>query len=144
MLEIIISIAVAGILLAIITNSFQLSQIRKNQDQIVQTIVSSLEQQKANTQSGKEGLSYGVKFDTSTITLFKGEYSQSSTENKIIAIEPQFQITESITQSNNSISFLKLLGDASENATVTISHIDNRVSPKNILIKKTGTISVIE
>lgn len=144
MLEIIISIAVAGILLAIITNSFQLSQIRKNQDQIVQTIVSSLEEQKANTQSGKEGLSYGVKFDASTITLFKGEYSQSSTENKIIAIEPQFQITESITQSNNIILFSRLLGDASENATVTISHIDNRVSPKNILIKKTGTISVIE
>lgn len=144
MLEIVISIAVAGILLAIITNSFQVSQIKKNQDQITQTIISSLEEQKANSQTGKEGVSYGVKFNTNNFVLFKGEYEQASSSNKIIGIDSQFQITESITDSDGSISFSRLLGDTSENATITITHIDNRIPPKIIIIKKTGTISVIE
>lgn len=143
-LETIIAITVAGILLAIITNSFQISRIKKNQDEIVETIVSSLEEQKTNSQTGKEGFSYGVKFNIDNFVLFRGEYQQASSNNKIIAIEPQFQISDSLINMDNIVSFSKILGDASENATITISHIDNRISPKNIVIKKTGTISVIE
>lgn len=144
-LEIIIVIAVAGILLAISVNSFQVAQIKKNQDEIIQTITTSLDEQKVNTQTGKNSQHYGVKFNSSDFTLFTGNsYNPSSDQNKIIVINPQFEITETLSNSDNIIYFTKLTGDINEIATITISHIDNRIDPKQILIEKTGAISMVE
>lgn len=144
-LEIIITIAIAGIILAIGVNSFQVAQIKKQQDEIVLTITTSLDEQKTNTQTGKNGQQYGVKFNSSDFILFAGtSYSPSATQNKIISINPQFEITETLSNSDNIIYFSKLIGDVNEVATVTISHIDSRVTPQHIVIEKTGAISVIE
>jgi prepilin-type N-terminal cleavage/methylation domain-containing protein len=144
-LEIIITIAVAGILLTIATNSYQVAQIKKNQEQIIQAIEASLDEQRAKTQAGKDGQNFGIKFNSDNFVLLTGtSYSSGSNQNKIIAIDPQFQISETITNSDNIIYFSKILGDANQNATITISHITNRISPKQIIIEKSGTISVIE
>lgn len=144
MIEIIISIAVAGVLLGIVTNSFQVAQIKKNQQKIVQTIITSLEEQKTNTQTGKNAQSYGVKFNTAEFILFSGTTYASSSQNKIIAIDPVFEITETISNEQNIIYFSKFIGDANEVATITVSHITNRIPPQHLIIEKTGTISVIE
>ncbi|MEN9921506.1 MAG: hypothetical protein RLZZ517_484 [Candidatus Parcubacteria bacterium] len=145
LLEIIITIAVAGILLTIATNSYQVAQVKKNQDQIVQAIEASLDEQRANTQAGKDGQNFGVKFNSDSFVLFTGTtYSANSSQNKVIGIDSQFEISETITNSDNIIYFSKILGDANQNATITISHITNRISPKQIIIEKSGTISVIE
>jgi prepilin-type N-terminal cleavage/methylation domain-containing protein len=142
LLEIIITISVAGILFTIATNS---SQVKKNQDQIVQAIEASLDEQRANTQAGKDGENFGVKFNSDSFVLFTGTtYSANSNQNKVIDIDYQFEISETITNSDNIIYFSKLLGDANQNATITVSHITNRVAPKQIVIEKSGTISVIE
>jgi prepilin-type N-terminal cleavage/methylation domain-containing protein len=143
-IEVIISLAVAGILLAIVTNSFQVAQIKKNQQQITQTILSSLEEQKVNTQAGKNAQSYGVKFNTSEFILFSGTAFASSSQNKVVAIDPRFEITETISNSQNIIYFSKLIGDSNEVATVTVSHISNRIPPQHVVIEKSGTISVVE
>lgn len=144
-LEIIISLAVAGVLLAIITNSFQVAQIKKSQQGITESIVSYLEEQKTNTQTGKDGKNYGIKFNAADFILFTGTtYSESSFVNKVVAIDPQFQIDETILNNENAIYFSKINGEVSENATITISHITNRVSPKKIIIEKSGSISVVE
>ncbi len=77
--------------------------------------------------------------------LFTGTtYSTNSSQNKIIGIDSQFEISETVTNSDNIIYFSKLLGDANQSATITVSHITNRISPKQIVIEKSGTISVIE
>lgn len=145
LIEIIFSITIAGILIAIATNSFQIAQLKKQQQGIAQSLAAYLEEQKTNTQSGKEGLSYGIKFNASDFTLFKGTtYAQSSSTNKIIALDPQFQITESISNAENILSFSKIYGTANETATITISHITDRVSPKMVTINTAGAISVIE
>lgn len=144
-LEIIIVIAVAGVLLAIGVNSFQIAQIKKQQEEIVLSITTSLDEQKVNTQTGKNGTQFGVKFNINDFILFTGtSYAPSSTQNKIISINPQFEITETLSNSDNIIYFSKLIGDVNEIATITISHIDNRVTPQQIVIEKTGAISVIE
>jgi Tfp pilus assembly protein PilE len=144
-LEIIIVIAVAGILLAIGVNSFQVAQIKKNQDEIIQTLTTSLDEQKVNTQTGKNGQQYGVRFNLKDFVLFSGtSYNPSSDQNKIIAINSQFEITETLSNSDNIIYFSKLIGDVNEIATITISHIDNRIDPQKIIIEKSGAISVIE
>jgi prepilin-type N-terminal cleavage/methylation domain-containing protein len=144
MLEIILTIAVLGILLAITTNTYQVSHLKKNQDEIIQTINALLEEQKTLTQAGKNGKNFGIKFNQNDFILFTGTNYSASEQNKIIAINPQFEITETISNSDNIIYFSKIIGDANENATITISHITNRIPPKSIYIKKSGAISVIE
>lgn len=145
LLEIIISIAVASILLTIVTTSFRTAQIKKVQDGIVQSILASLEEQKANSQAGKEGSSYGIKFNSNEYILFKGiSYSVSSPDNKNIAVESPFQIEETISNANNIIYFSKLNGNSNEVATITISHITNEVTPQNLIIETSGAISVVE
>lgn len=144
-LEVIISIAVAAILLAIVTNSFQIARLKKQQQGIVESIAASIEEQKTNTQTGKEGKNYGVKFNATDFVLFEGTtYTPSATQNKIIAIDPQFEITDTITNSDNILYFSKLLGESNQLATITISNIDSRINPQSIVIEKSGTISVIE
>lgn len=144
-LEIIISIAIASVILAILTNSYQVAKLKKNQEEIIEAITVSLDEQKTQSQAGKDGSNFGVQFDQTAFTLFTGtSFNPSSNQNKVIAIDSQFEITETISNSDNMIYFSKLLGDANETATITISHIDDRIPQKNILIEKSGTISVIE
>lgn len=144
-LEVVISLTIFGILFAIITNSYQTNQLKKTQEQIIQEIVSSLEEQKSKSQTGKDGQIHTIKFYPNQFILFGGlSFDQNSSQNKTISIHSQFQISDTITNSDNILYFTKLLGDASEKATITISHIDERIPQKNIVIERTGTISVIE
>ena len=144
-LEIVIVISVAGVLLALIVNSYQVAQLRKNQDEIIESIISSLDEQKTLTQAGKESQNFGIKFNETDFILFKGTtFSSNSGQNKIIALNSQFEITETLSNVDNVIYFSKLLGDVNESATITISHITDRIPPKSIYIKKSGVVSVIE
>lgn len=145
MLELIIVVAVAGILTAIVSNSFGTAQLRKKQDGIVQAIASHLEKQKADTQAGKGGIAYGVKFATTTYVLYRGtSYNPSTTTNQEIAIDSDFLLTETIANTNNVIYFSKLNGSANETATITISHKTGKVPSRDVVVEATGNVSVIE
>ena len=145
LIEIIFSVAIIGILSAIAVNSFHTAQIRKEQQGIVQGIVADLEKQKTDTQTGKAGSQYGVKFNPSNYVLFTGtSYATTSASNRTVDIDSQFQIDETIINAQNSIYFSKINGNANENATITVSHISNRVDPLLLTIQTSGAISVIE
>lgn len=145
LLEIIISIAVVTIILTIVTNSFRTAQLKKEQDGIVQSILASLDEQKTNSQVGKEGSNYGVKFNTDEFILFKGiSYTESSSDNESKSIDTRFQISETISNVDNIIYFSKLNGNSNENATITISEISDQIDPKSLIIETSGAISVVE
>jgi prepilin-type N-terminal cleavage/methylation domain-containing protein len=145
LIELMFVVAIAGILTAIVTNSFNTARIRKEQGGIVHGIASHLEKQKGDTQAGKGGSAYGVKFASSTYTLYKGvTYSPSATTNQAITIDTDFSISESISNTSNVIYFSRLTGGANETATITVSEISGKVSPQHILIEASGNISVIE
>ncbi len=145
LIEVIISIAIIAVLSGIVVNSFQTAKLKKQQQGIVQSIVSYLEKQKSDAQAGKDGSNYGVRFNSVDFVMFKGNsYATTTESNIIVAIDPQFTLSETITNSQNIIFFSKLNGDSNENATITISHLGNRVSPQSLLIEKSGVISVIE
>ncbi len=145
MIELVIAVAVAGILTAIATNSFHTSQLKKEQDGVVQGIVSHLEKQRTDTQAGKDGSAYGIKFATTTYTMYKGTaYSPSSASNQSIEIDPDFRISTTISNGGKVIYFNRIDGEANETATVTVSHVLNKVPLKNIKIEQGGTISILE
>jgi prepilin-type N-terminal cleavage/methylation domain-containing protein len=145
LIEIIFSIAIIGILSAMVTNSFRTAQIRKQEQGIVQGIVADLEKQKTDTQTGKAGSQYGVKFNPSNYVMFTGtSYATTSASNRTVNIDSQFQLSETIANSQNIIYFSKINGNANETATITVSHISNRVTPLLLTVQTSGAISVIE
>lgn len=145
LIEMIFVVAIAGILTAIVTGSFGTAQIRKEQDGIIQTIAAHLEKQKADTQAGKGGSSYGVKFASSTYVLYTGTtYNAGASSNQTVALDADFALTETITNANDVIFFSRLTGSANETATITVSQIAGRVSPRHITIEANGNISVIK
>ncbi len=145
LLELIFSIAIAAVLSAMVTNSFRTAQIKKEQQGIVQSIVADLEKQKSDTQTGKGGSNYGIKFNTSDYILFIGTtYSAGASSNKNVALDSKFQISETIANASNMIYFSKINGNANETATITVSHILNAVPPAMLTVESSGAISVIE
>jgi len=145
LIELVIVIAIAGVLGAIVTNSFRSAQIQKEQETITQGLLASVEKQKADTQAGKGGSSYGVKFNADSYVLYTGTtYSAASISNRTVTVDPDFTLSNTISNSADTIYFSRLYGEASESATITISHVRNEVSPQLIVIEESGTISVIE
>jgi prepilin-type N-terminal cleavage/methylation domain-containing protein len=145
LLEIIFTIAIAAVLTTMVTNSFRTAQIKKQEQGIVQSILADLEKQKSDTQAGKNGSNYGIRFNPSEYVLFTGtSYATTTASNKIVSIDSGFQITDTITNSQNTIYFSKLTGGANETATITVSHIANKVTPLVLTIETSGAISVIE
>ncbi len=145
LVELIFVIAIMGVLTSIVVSSMNTSRIKKEQDQIVQTLAVHLEKQKADTQAGKDGAVYGVKISPDSYVLYKGtSFSPSAPTNTEITLPSDYQIEETLTNANNLINFSRLTGDANEVATLTIRHIENKVTPQQIVISKNGSISVIE
>lgn len=145
LIEIVLVVGILGILTSISINSFQSAQLKKEQGGIVQGIVAHLEKQKTDTQAGKGGSNYGVKFDGDEYILFTGtSYNASSPTNLHVPVITNFLIEETISNASNIIFFSKLYGEANETATITVSHISDTVDPQLIVIEESGTISVIE
>lgn len=145
LLEIIISITIISILTAIVANSFQVSQIQKQQDGIVEQVIASLEKAQADTMAGKDGIEHGIKFNTQNFVLFTGtSFDDDAIANKIVNIHPQFEIEETISNADNSIYFSKLYGAPNESVIITIKHVDERVPDKLFEIEESGVISMLE
>lgn len=145
LLEIIFVIAIIGILTAIGVNSFQEAQLKKHQQAIVQNIISNLEKAKADTQAGKGGIQHGIKFNTQDFVLFSGStFDSSNASNITVGIHSQFEIETTLTNSQKIITFSRLYGDPNETATITVSHLDDRLSPIMFTIDNVGSISMVE
>lgn len=145
LLEIIISIAIVAVLSAIVVSSFHTAQLKKEQDGIAQELVASLDHQRTNSQAGKAGLRYGIKFNSSSYTLYSGNtYSITSPSNKVVTLPPGFSINQNLVNSDDVIYFTKIYGEANEDATFVVSQNDNLISPQNVILAKNGTVIVIE
>ncbi len=145
LIEIILAIGILGILTSISINSFHSAQLKKQQDGIVQSIIAHLEKQKTDTQAGKGGSNYGIKFNEDEYILFAGtSYSASSPTNSHVPVVSDFQIEETISNASNIIFFSRLYGESNEMATITVSHITDAIDPQSIVIEQSGNIFVVD
>lgn len=145
LIELMVVVAIAGALTAIVVSSFNNSRIRKEQDGIIQGLVSHLEKQKADAQAGKGGSSYGIKFQADSYVLYVGAaYSAVSPSNSTITIDGDFSIDDTIVNAANVIHFSRINGGANETATITVSHITDQVEPRYVTVEQSGNVSVIE
>jgi len=143
LIELLIVIAIIGILVAIVLPEFlrmKNVQILKSATEDVSSVLSKARSQ---TLSSLNSLQYGVHFETSSITIFSGDtYNQNDNSNQIINISSPAVISSILlTNGGADVYFNKLNGKPSKNGSITISIPENTLS-KIITISPTGGISL--
>ncbi len=144
LIEILIVIAVLGIIFSIALPQF--SKMREHQvlKNAVSDIISSLAIARGETLASINSSSYGVHLDPGKTVVFKGEsFSENSPENRVTDIVPPANITnvtfDGVSSSSGYIFFDRLSGKPSKTGTITVS---TETFSKIIEISPTGAISV--
>ena len=145
LIEMIFAIMIIGIITAISINSFQNAQLKKQQKAIVESIISYIDKAKADTQAGKGGTQHGIKFNENEFVLFSGSnFNPNDSSNRVISIDPRFNIETKLTNQDKTLFFYRLFGTANEPTEITIKHIDDRIPPVSFSVDDMGSVSMIE
>jgi len=140
--EILVVIAVTGIILLFVINSFlNLIKIQALDSDYV-SVASLIDQAKSLSINSKSGYKYGVYFATSTVILFKGEAYSASTTDQVYNLNGRVNISDInlVGGGLNQITFDRLNGYASASGTIGFSLKDGSAVPKIIQIYNTGVV----
>lgn len=136
MLEVLLSIAIVGVLFSISVPLF-LSLYQRNDVDISTNIVSqSLRRAQTLSQAVDDDSSWGVKVENLSIILFKGvTYATRDT-----AFDETFELSSTITHSGLSeVVFTKFTGLPQQTGTIVLTLNSGEI--RNITINAKGTIS---
>lgn len=143
-IEILIVLAVLGILFSVITPQF--SKIRENQvlKSAVQDVASSLHKARSQTLSSIDSSSYGVHLQADKVIIFKGDtFIEEDSNNEEIAIIAPASISDvtlsGVSGNSGDIYFERLSGAPSESGTLTLT---TGSFSKTITISATGAVSI--
>jgi len=144
LLEVIIVIAIVGILIAVVSPQFSKmknSQIIKNASS---DIVSSLNKAQSQTRASLNSSPYGVHFQSDKIIIFKGiNFSANDANNQNINIvSPAIISNIALTGGVTDIYFNRLTGLPSGTGTITVSISSDASLTKIITISATGLGSI--
>ncbi|MFA6251337.1 MAG: prepilin-type N-terminal cleavage/methylation domain-containing protein [Candidatus Paceibacterota bacterium] len=146
LIEILIVIAIIGILSAIIVPSlskFHNQQVLKNS---AEDIFALLNEARNSTISSKNSNTYGVRFLSDRAILFPGEYYTDSTSNKQIDFDQAVEIPSTggvnLNTGGIDVIFTRLTGDTEKYGTIIIQLISDETQQKIINVSKIGMISV--
>lgn len=121
LIEVLAVLVILGILFLIAVRSFSGATNSKVLSTSADALVSVLERAKADAVSGKNGLDYGVKFNTDSYVYFEGDtYDPDAVTNIVHTLDERLELSNTITDPYDSVVFSRISGDASEEATVTL------------------------
>jgi prepilin-type N-terminal cleavage/methylation domain-containing protein len=143
-IEILIAIAVLGIIIA--TALPQFSKFRENQviKSAENDILSSINKAKSQTLASLDSSSYGVRFESDKVIIFKGTvYSEADPNNETINLVSPAVLTNvtllGVSGTTGELYFSRLSGMPSKSGTLTLATTNYT---KTITISATGTTSV--
>ena len=149
LLEIIIIIAIIGILTAVIIPSFSSFKEEQALKNTTVDIISLLNKAKLDSNSYLDGSLYSVYFETNKAVYFKGTiYSSSNPTNQIVLLNSSVNIPSSggINLINpisaNTITFPQMTEDVRGYGSIIIRMTSNSARQKTITINKLGSISL--
>lgn len=136
LIEMMLSIATIGVIATISIPIYQSLQVRNDLDVVAVEVVHSLRRAKVLSQSVDGDISWGVKVQSGSATVFKGaSYSSRDT-----TLDEIFEIPTSITPSGLlEIVFEKFTGTPQSIGTITLTSSANET--RTITINNKGTIS---
>lgn len=140
-LEIGLSIAIVGIILAGVVGS--LTGLRGG-DALVsstETVLSALQTARGETLAYKYGKQYGVHFASTTVTVFPGSvWSAGLASTTVFNLTPGVVVSSlKLTGGGVDLVFDKLTGKTSQYGTTTLQ-VTSGVASTTIVVEKTGII----
>jgi prepilin-type N-terminal cleavage/methylation domain-containing protein len=144
-IEILIVLFIISVLTAITIGSVSKAKERKELAAIAEAIAARLDEARGNSISGKDGSSFGVKFDPDSYTYFPGTtYIPTSSDNIETSVSSVFDLSNTIPGADDYVVFSRITGDVGYTATVTVSHVAGAIDPIDVVIGNLGEVSVVE
>jgi len=142
-LEILMVVAIIGLLSAIILAPFAAFRNSKVLDTASEETLALLSESRGDTLSAKDGYQYGVHFETTKIVLYRGAtYSSSDTSNKVVLLDTALEVSSiALTGGVAEVLFEKLNGKTSQSGTVIIRVKSDTTKSRTITIMGTGVAS---
>lgn len=140
LIEMIATIAVLGIIVALSVTSFINFNKREALEQETGKIVALLSEARAQTMSAKGGSDYGVHFEAQKAVLFKGSvYNVGADTNRVQMLNSAVKISSiAFAQGGSDVVFKKLTGGSTKSGTITIVSVRDSTDTKTVTIATTG------
>lgn len=124
LIEILISVAVIGILSAATLSAFGSFLKSKTAEGASYEVLSALSKARSMTLASKDSSQYGVRFDAGSVTIFKGaSFAPGNPENKVFPLTGAGVTNISLGGGGQSVVFERLSGRSAQSGTVTVSGI---------------------
>jgi len=146
LIEMTISFAILSILFVLGMTSYIRSQNDVNLKTAINNIVSTLDIAQSRTISSLNSSAYGVHFESSDYTIFKGStYSATSTDNIVYTMPSNVEVgTLSLSGGGSDVLFDQLTGNTDNYGSVEVRLItDNSVS-QTIAIAQSGKADILK
>lgn len=139
-IEIIIILAIISIVLGIAVMSLTSFKEEQTLNSAINESISYINEARAKTLSSKDFSQYGIHFEQSKITLFKGiSYISSDPDNIDYILSSLLEISSiSLNGGGNEIIFQKITGKTDQFGSVIYRVKNNPSKSKTITIKSTG------
>jgi prepilin-type N-terminal cleavage/methylation domain-containing protein len=140
-LELLIVIAIIGLLASAITLSFRGITGRETLEKNAQTALSVFAKARFNALNGKAASAYGVQIASSSLTIFPGSsYSAGATSNEVVSLSGVTLDSVSLSGGGTAVTFSMLAGTTSKSGTFRMTGSSG--TPKYFTIYNTGVVEV--
>ncbi len=144
MIEMLVVIALSVFVIGLTASAFVGLSNNQSLDKDVGSVTSVIQKARANSLNAKNGSEHGVKFATSSITLFEGTvYNSSATSNVVYNISSKVVMSQiQLTGGASSLYFQQINGKPSATGTIMYRLNADASSTKSILIYGSGLIEM--
>lgn len=142
-LEILIVIAILGLLLATIVPSFQSFRQKSILNTETMELVTTISRARLLSVSSKNDQQYGVHFESGKVVLFQGTtYATSSATNEEYIFNSVLTLaTTTINGGGSEVVFQKVTGATTQNATTTLL-VTGTTASTTVLIRQSGAVTI--
>lgn len=144
LIELIIVISISMILTAIsITTFFSVSE-QQSLEKDVNYAIALVEKARLQTVNAKDNSQFGVRFASSSVTLFQGTaYVAGSSTNTIFSLSPKVEIASiNLSGGTQNTVFEKITGKSNATGTIKFRLKTNQSASTTIVVYKTGLVEI--
>lgn len=151
LIELVVVMGMLAVLVGLATTNLLGADRKASMTATIDTLVADLRSQQTKamtgaTTQGAAPLGYGIYFEDSRYTLFRGlTYDANDTTNSVVIIDTRVKFS-GITVPSSSVVFLSKSGEMNgydpQLNSITVSHLDNNQS-KSVRLNRYGTITSI-
>ena len=142
-MEVLVVCAALVLIFGFAAGTFLVMSQRTDVNEAAQEIVETLRLAQNKTLASEGSSSFGVNFETSKFTLFRGAvFSEADPDNQVHNLSPKISISEINLNGGSAVVFERLSGTTGNQGHLKIQNIDGAQN-QNIFIDNSGTVDLV-